>query len=220
LDGFLNSREAYAQDCGLRASTQLLLELLSHLTGDFDEYRCRLLLVASGRIDPFDSIDKYLRNAAKISGCNIDGRTHDQLRGAVERSVSVLLTGVSDLPICDENDRASMKASHVYADDDYVPGAVVLSCRRQKIESGIIVRVEQQAWNAMLSRWDKQLVVRFSDRERQLSPHTPGCQNTLPMPIVVRAEDTRAVLKSLNGRGGTPQILPQAGPYWNDRKAS
>jgi hypothetical protein len=102
----------------------------------------------------------------------------------------------------------------LYPEDDFVRGAVIVCINDQKAEVGLIVRVEQQAWNAVVCGWEKTVVVRFAQEERRISSYTRtnNAQQSKPrVMVLLRAADTMAVLHRMRDRlqaeQGTGQFL-------------
>ena len=82
-------------------------------------------------------------------------------------------------------------------------GAVIVCVKDQKPEVGLIVRVEQQAWDTVYVAGTKGLFVRFAQGERRINPYTrtdDAKQNQPRVMVLLRATDTIAILHKMRDR--------------------
>ena len=148
--------------------------------------------------------------------------SYGRLRAQIDRSVADLLTCERIHLILGPSEPPTMRNGSLYPEDDFVRGAVIVCINDQKPEVGLIVRVEQQAWNAGVRGWDKTVDVQFGQQERRINPYTRtnDAQQSKPrVMVLLRAADTIAVLHKMRDRlrseHGKGQFLRQM-----DRQAS
>jgi hypothetical protein len=92
----------------------------------------------------------------------------------------------------------------LYPEDDFVPGTVIACITDRKPEVGVIVRVEQQAWNAVVRGREKTVVVRFAEgTERQINPYTRTSHTQQRNPsliVLLRPGEAVAVMHRMQDR--------------------
>jgi hypothetical protein len=128
-------------------------------------------------------------------------------------SIADLLTGKRIPLSLGPSEPVTRRSGSLYPEDDFVRGAVIVCIKDQKAEVGLILRVEQQAWNSIVCGWEKTVVVRFAQEERRINPHTRtnNAQQRPHMMVLLRAAETNAVLHRMRDRlraeYGTGQFL-------------
>jgi len=173
LDGYLASLHGLQHgERDIRRGARVLLSLIDHLPGGFSKYRNRLRLIGSGISQNYRCGAERLRELAREAG-TISEAGYQRFRVRIDESFAALLETECSKTLAEVAQRytRSRRAS-VYPDDQFVPGAVIVSLTDGKPDVGVIVGVEQQAWNAMAGSWDKTIVVRFSTGERRINPYT------------------------------------------------
>ena len=96
-----------------------------------------------------------------------------------------------------------MRNGSLYPEDDFVRGAVIVCINDHKPDVGLIVQVEQKAWNAGVRGWDKTLAVQFGQQERRINPYTrtnDAKQSQPRVMVLLRAADTIAILHKMRDR--------------------
>jgi hypothetical protein len=198
--------------------THILLALLDHLPAQFASCRGPVAFLAAGVPSLYASKDE-LRSLAWEAGWRSPA-SYECFQARVHEGVADLLTrpqftsGTSE-PL-------SRRSGCLYPEDDFVRGAVVVSLRDQKPEVGLIVRVEQQAWNSLARRWEKTLVVRFRDEERRMNPCTgpATARRTKCGPVVLlRASEAAAVLHKMR-ENSQPEMVATQLLGGSEKKAS
>ena len=208
----LSSYTSSGHDSRQTRDAQILLGVLVHLPTEFTSYRSWVALLASGASRVYGTTNE-LRSLARAAGVHSDA-SYGRLRAQIDESMADLLTcELSDLSL-GPSKQFTRRNSSLYPEDDYVRGAVIVCINDQKAEVGLIVRVEQQAWNAVVRGWEKTVVVRFGQEERRMNPYsrTNNAQQSKPrVMVLLRAADTVAVLNSMRDRlqaeHGTGQFL-------------
>ena len=190
---------------------QILLSVLRHLPTEFAAYRSRIALLASGASQVYGTTDE-LRSLARAAGLHSD-TSYERLRAQIDESIADLLTCERIHLSLGSSELLTRRNGSLYPEDDFVCGAVIVCINDQKAEVGLIVRVEQQAWNTLIRGWDKTVVVRFAQQERRINPYTRNnnAQQSKPrVMVLLRAADTIAVLhrmRDLHAELGTGPFL-------------
>jgi hypothetical protein len=177
-----------------RLSARLLLELTEHLPAEFSRYIIRLLLIASGRTNTLNELDRRVRRFAAEAGCD-DQRAYYRFRVRIDQSLAELLNaphsdpGAPPIGLAEGSATATGSA---HGEDDCAPGAIIVSLAHQKPTVGIISKVEQQSWNALSHQWEKTTLVRFAHGEQRIHPHTQNLdqqqrKDRQYLPILLRA---------------------------------
>jgi hypothetical protein len=193
-------RSPYA-DAGVNekpiAGAEILLELFDHLPTAVARYRSLVALLASGTY--VGRVTHLLRDLERLAGPN-GNTSYTRLRSQVDDSVADLLTREGIQPISTPLGISTSRKGSLYPDDDFVEGAVVLCINGLQAEVGLVVRVEQQAWNSVLRAWDKTVVVRFAEGERRINPHTRAKNGQRSVPrvtVLLRTTDTISVHRDI-----------------------
>jgi hypothetical protein len=177
---------------------QILLTLLGHLPAEFARYRPRIALVASGAYKVYSGTKELNRHRhARLS----PDHSYGPFRADMDASVAELLTRerihlsvwlVEPLPT---------RNRFVYPEDDFVQGAVIACMNDGKPEVGLVVRVEQQAWNSVARRWEKTILVRFAQGERRINPYARAKdtqQSNQSVIVLLRAAESNVVLHRMH----------------------
>jgi hypothetical protein len=180
---------------------QMLLTLLGHLPTVFARYRPRIALVASGAYKLYNGtneLDSLHRHA-----CLSTDPSYGPFRAHMDESVAELLTRERSHLSLGLGEPLARRNGSLYPEDDFVRGAVIACMTDRKPEVGLVVRVEQQAWNAVARRWEKTIVVRFAQGERRINPY-PRANNTQQsnrsLIVLLRAVETNVVLHKMQDR--------------------
>ena len=197
IHAYLRSRDAITGvDQKPLAGAEILLELLDHLPPAVA--RCRSLVALLGSGTYVARVTHGLRNLARLTGLH-SNTSYARLRAQVDDSVADLLTREGIHPILTPSGISGRDGS-LHADDEFVEGAVILCNNGLQAEVGLIVRVDQRAWNSVAGVWDKTLVVRFAEGERRMNPYsqTKNRQQSEPrVAVLLRTSDTISVLRSI-----------------------
>lgn len=219
LDCYLGSMSKVNGDGGQQQrDAQILLALLGHLPSTLDSYRIRLLFITSTGTDIFGHVEPYLRMLASEIGTDKQQR-YQRFRSCIGVSLAALFTDAECSHFLDRQEGQLGESGS--AEDDFVPGAVVVSFAQNSANVGVIVRVEQQAWNAVAARWDKTVVVRFPEGERRINPHTRRAEK-LPLPptaFLLRASEASALFRALR-QPYIHQFTPSQAGHWSELRAS
>ena len=200
-------------------AAQILLSVLGHLPAEFAPYRGWVALLASGASQVYGTTDE-LRRLTRGAGLHSD-TSNGRLLAQIDRSVADLLTCERIHLILGPSEPPTMRNDSLYPEDDFVRGAVIVCINDHKPDVGLIVQVEQKAWNAGVRGWDKTLTVQFGQQERRINPYTrtnDAKQNQPRVIVLLRAADTMAILHNMRDRpldGGKGQFLQHM-----DRQAS
>lgn len=163
-----------------------------------------------------------LRSLAGYAGLH-GGSTYERFQAQINESVAELLTREGIERCLGSIEPLSRNNDCLYPEDDFVRGAVIVCLDDKKPDVGLIVRVERQAWNAALRGWDKRVVVRFTDEERQLNPRARTAdaqQRKAGVVVLLRAAELNAVLHKITERHPVQPVTDQAPPWTMIRKAS
>jgi hypothetical protein len=208
----LSSYTSLVDDRNRTGDAQILLSVLGHLSMEFAPYRTRVALLASGASQIYGATDE-LRSLARAAGLHTE-TSYGRLRAQIDESIADLLTCERIQLRLGTSEPFTRRNGSLYPEDDFVRGAIIICINDQKVEVGLIVRVEQQAWNAVVRGWEKTVVVRFAQEERRISPYmrTNNAQQSTPrVMVLLRAADTMAVLHRMRDRlqaeRGTGQFL-------------
>jgi len=203
----------------LSRGASVLLALLGPLPPEFGCYQSRLAFLASGALQVYGTRDE-LRSLAGYAGLH-GGTTYECFQAQINESVADLLTREGSEHDLGRMEPLSPKKDCFYPDDDFVRGAVIVCLNDQKPEVGLIVRVEQQAWNAALRGWDKTVVVRFTHGKRRMNPRARTAdaqQRNAGVVVLLRAAETKAVLHKIRERMQT--VTDHATTWRMERRAS
>jgi hypothetical protein len=182
-------------------AAQILLSVLGHLPEEFAPYRGWLALLASGASQVYGTTDE-LRRLTRGAGLHND-TLNGRVRAQIDRSVADLLTCERSHLILRSSEPPTMRNDSLYPEDDFVRGAVIVCINDHKPDVGLIVQVEQQAWNAGVRGWDKTVAVQFGHQERRINPYTRtnDAQQSPPrVMVLLRAADTIAILHKMRDR--------------------
>ena len=196
----LSYYRSIGHDRNLTREAQTLLSVLSHLPTEFAPYRNRVALLASGASEVYGTTDE-LRSLARAAGLYSEA-SYGVLRAQIDESIADLLTGKRIPLSLGPSEPVTRGSGSLYPEDDFVRGAVIVCIKDQKAEVGLILRVEQQAWNSIVCGWEKTVVVRFAQEERRINPHTRtnNAQQRPHMMVLLRAAETNAVLHRIRDR--------------------
>jgi hypothetical protein len=193
------------------AGAETLLELLDHLPAAVARYRSLVSLLASGTY--VARIAQGLRDLTRLTGPH-SSTSYARLRAQVDDSVADLLTREGIHSISGRGGLSTGRNGSMYPDDDFVEGAVVLCINGLQAEVGLVVHVEQQAWNSVIRAWDKTVVVRFAEGERRINPHTRtknGEQSAPRVTVLLRSAEALSLVRSMREKlylGPTPGTEP------------
>jgi hypothetical protein len=193
---YLRSHDVTGVHQKVMAGVEILLELLDHLPAALG--RCRTLFALLASSTYVHRVGRELRNHARETG--LSNTSYARLRAQVDDSVADLLTREDLHPMLKPSGVSRGGQGSVYPDDDFVQGAVILCINGLQVEVGLVVRVEQQAWNSVMRAWDKTVVVRLAEGERRINPYTEPKnrhESKLRVTVLLRATDTISVLRSV-----------------------
>jgi hypothetical protein len=179
------------------ARAETLLELFDHLPAALSRCRRLVALLGSGTYsrNVTDGIRKLAREA------RLDSNTsYARLRAQVDDSVADLLTSEGIHQILRSSGASGGGNTSLYPEDDFVQGAVILCNNGLQADVGLIVRVEQRAWNSVAGVWDKTVVVRFAEGERRMNPYSRTKDRPQSEPrvtVLLRTTDTTSVLRRI-----------------------
>lgn len=143
---------------------RLLLEFVTVLPGGFEGDRIRLLLIGRAGTETWRSMEDGITSLARQTGCD-NQRAFERFQTCLDQSLTLLLnaysSGQSILPVPPRT-----------TEDEFAEGAILASVFDGKPEAGVIVRIEQQCWDAMARRHHKTMLVRFADTERRITTYT------------------------------------------------
>ena len=178
-------------------AVQILLSVLGHLPKEFAPYRSWIALLASGASQVYGTKDE-LRGLARAAGLHSEA-SYGRLRAQIDRSIADLLTCERNHLILKPSEPPTMRNGSLYPEDDFVRGAVIVSINDHTPEVGLIVRVEQRAWNACVRGWDKTVEVQFGRQVRRINPYTRtnDAQGKARVIVLLRAADTIAILHNM-----------------------
>ena len=188
----------------------ILLALLGHLPTEFAAYRSRVAFLASGALQVYGTLYE-LRRLARDAG--LHSRTsYERFRAQTNESVADLLAGERVELGLGTDEPLSSKNGCLYPEDDFVRGAVIVCVKDQKPEVGLIIRVERQAWDAVIRDWNKRVVVRFTHGERRMNPYmrtADAQQRKGRMVVLLRAAEAIAVMHKVRERPQAERVTPQ-----------
>jgi hypothetical protein len=216
---FLHALQCYIPSCytsigdnrNRTRDAQILLSALSNLPAEFAPYRSRVALLAAGVSNFYGTIDE-LRSLARAAGLQSE-TSYGRLRAQIDDSLADLLTRERIHLSLGPSEPLTRRNGSLYPEDGFVPGAVIVSLDDRKAEVGLIVRIEQQSWNAVVRGWEKTIVVRFAQGERRINPYTrtnTAQHSKSRVMVLLRAADTITVLERVRDR---LQAEHRTGPF-------
>lgn len=166
---YLISAKTMADHEEHRGAAELLLPLLNRLAPGFESCRIHLVLNACGFTTGHEPPER--RTLTFTARTEQSGR---QTCVGLEKSLSTVLMDCAHVFSAAKNQCRAPTPCSVYPEDDFIPGAVILTVAEGKQQPGVIVSVEQQSWNPVARRWDKTVVVRAENGEKRVNPHIRG----------------------------------------------
>jgi hypothetical protein len=215
LEAYLLSKKAIG-DQQLRRAANVLLALTDHLPNAFSRYQTRLILTASGAAQICRAMDARIQRLATEAGCE-DAPSSGRFRVQVEESLAELLAAEHTHTFSGVPDRFATETATVYPDDDCTAGALLISLAAQRPTVGVIVKVEQQSWNAVAGCWDKTVLVRFANGEQRVNPY--GRKREQASLVLLRSWETMMLFHILHHFPGR-QCSDHGNSGWIERTAS
>jgi len=200
-----------SEDRNWTRNADMLLRVLGHLPPRFEPFRRRVAVMASGVSELYGTAETF-RSLAHQAHLH-SKLSYARFRGQIDATIADLTR--EQIHLHSKADSCGAKLNRfVYPEDEFVQGAIIVCIKDRKVQVGLIVGIEQQAWNAAIRGWDKTAVVRFAEGERRMNPYSRTNDAHLSkqrVMVLVPAPHTISMLQKIRDHlqtdGGTRPLL-------------